>query len=149
MDGLTIAASLVGISTAGCQIAVKLYALATQMGTASDRISSISNDVSLTSSILQQVGDLLRQQETDESVNIFSHDGLETAKASAKVCRRIFQRIDAAAREASEQIRTKGRTVGKIRLSKVERVKWPFLQPSFMALRSDLGEAKATLMLML
>lgn len=57
MEAVSIAASLVGIGTAGCQIAIKLYTLATQISTASERISSISNDLSLTSGLLQQLGE--------------------------------------------------------------------------------------------
>lgn len=37
----------------------------------------------------------------------------------------------------------------KIKPSVVEKAKWPFLQPGLEALRTDLREAKGTLMLML
>lgn len=40
-------------------------------------------------------------------------------------------------------------TGGKIELSAHERAKWPFLQPSIDSLRTDLRDAKSTLMLML
>lgn len=56
MDGASIAASLLGIGAAGCQIAINLCTLATQITTASDRISSVSNDVSLTASVQPAVG---------------------------------------------------------------------------------------------
>ncbi|KAL8684224.1 MAG: hypothetical protein Q9218_008373 [Villophora microphyllina] len=150
MDGVSIAASLVGIGAAGCQIAIKLYTLATQISTASDRISSISNDVSLTSGVLQQLGELMTQKSAGDGTTIFSQSGLETTKTSAAMCESIFRDIEQAAKDASTQIRGRSSFVGgKIKLSKSEKAKWPFLQPSIDALRSDLREAKGTLMLML
>lgn len=149
MDGVSVAASLVGIGAVGCQIAIKLYALATQISTASDRISAISNDVSLTSAVLQQLGELMKRRATDDDTSIFSHSGLEMTKTSAIMCENIFKAIEQALKEASQQIRGRERGVSKIKLSKSEKAKWPFLQPSIEALRNDLGEAKGTLMLML
>lgn len=46
MDGVSIAASIVGSAGAGVQIAIKLVTLATQISTASERISSMGNDIS-------------------------------------------------------------------------------------------------------
>ncbi|KAL8850343.1 MAG: hypothetical protein Q9221_004758 [Calogaya cf. arnoldii] len=66
------------------------------------------------------------------------------------MCETIFNDIEQAAREASEQIRGRVRfTGGKVKLSRSEKLKWPFLQPSMDTLRNDLKEAKGTLMLML
>ncbi|KAL8684370.1 MAG: hypothetical protein Q9224_006399 [Gallowayella concinna] len=150
MDGVSVAASLVGISAVGCQIAIKLYTLATQISTASERISSISNDVSLTSGVLQQLGELMTQKAAGDGTTIFSQGGLETTKTSAAMCESIFKEIEQAARDASQQIRGRSKFVGgKIKLSKSERLKWPFLQPSIDTLKNDLREAKGTLMLML
>ncbi|KAL8804874.1 MAG: hypothetical protein Q9200_005642, partial [Gallowayella weberi] len=150
MDGVSVAASLVGISAVGCQISIKLYALATKISTASERISSISNDVSLTSGVLQQLGELMTQKATGDSTTIFSQGGLETTRTSAAMCERIFKKIEEAARDASQQIRGRSNSVGgKIKLSKTEKLKWPFLQPAVDTLKHDLREAKGTLMLML
>ncbi|KAI4116721.1 MAG: hypothetical protein LQ345_002901, partial [Seirophora villosa] len=78
VDGITIPASLVGIGAADCEIAIKLYTLATQISTASDRNSSVSNDVSLTSSVLQQLGVFIIRPRADlndaNSVSFFRWD---------------------------------------------------------------------------
>ncbi|KAI4272951.1 MAG: hypothetical protein L6R38_006464 [Xanthoria sp. 2 TBL-2021] len=149
MDGVSIAASLVGLGTAGCQIAIKLYTLASQISTASQRISSVSNDISLTSGVLKELGEFMTRETATVGTSIFSQSGLETTKNSAAICEGIFSEIEQAAKEASEQLRTRDRIVGKIKLSKSEKAKWPFLQPSIESLRIDLREAKGTLMLML
>ncbi|KAL8886496.1 MAG: hypothetical protein Q9215_005814 [Flavoplaca cf. flavocitrina] len=150
MEGVGIAASIIGISAAGSQIAIKLYTLATQISTASDRVSSISNDVSLTSAVLQQLGELMTTTFTQDRTSVFSEGGLDNTKKSAAMCEMIFQDVERAANEASKQLRGKGSfTGGKVRLSRSEKLKWPFLQPSMDTLRKDLQEAKGTLMLML
>ncbi|KAL8854501.1 MAG: hypothetical protein Q9221_000772 [Calogaya cf. arnoldii] len=149
MDGVSIAASLVGLGTAGCQIAIKLYTLASQISTASQRISSVSNDVSLTAGVLKELGEFMTRETANNSTSIFSQSGLETTKNSAAICENIFAEIEQAVKEASEQLRPKTRIIGKIKLSKSEKLKWPFLQPSIESLRIDLREAKGTLMLML
>ncbi|KAL9610441.1 MAG: hypothetical protein Q9167_004866 [Letrouitia subvulpina] len=150
MDGLSIAGSLVAVAAAGYHISVKLTTLATQMDTASERISLIGSDVSLTSNALQQLGELMNQKGTEDCVNIFSQSSLETTRTSATTCQDIFKEIEQAIQSASEQIRGKGKLVGeKIKLSKFEKLKWPFLQPKFDIFRRQLQDAKGTLMLML
>ena len=107
MDGVSIAASLVGLGTAGCQIAIKLYTLASQISTASQRISSVSNDVSLTAGVLKELGEFMTRETANNSTSIFSQSGLETTKNSAAICENIFAEIEQAVKEASEQLRTK------------------------------------------
>lgn len=154
MDGLSVAASIVGIATAGVQISIKLVTLATQISTASGRISAIGYDISLTSGVLHQLGELMTQRTTHDGISIFSQGGLETTRTSSAVCERIFREVEREAKRASEQLRRykpgQGRMSGeKIKLSITERAKWPFLQPNIDNLRADLRDAKSTLMLML
>ncbi|KAL8862022.1 MAG: hypothetical protein Q9178_001477 [Gyalolechia marmorata] len=123
MDGVSIAASLLAISGAGCQIAIKLYTLATQISTASERISSISNDVSLTSGVLQQLGELMTTKATHDGTTIFSQGGLDTTRKSAAMCENIFNDIDQAAKDASQQIRARRKLAGgKITLTNSEKL---------------------------
>lgn len=154
MDGLSVAASIVGIATAGVQISIKLVTLATQISTASDSVSSIGNEISLTSGVLQQLGQLITQKTTDDGISILNRDGLETTRRSAAACERIFKEIEKEVQKASGQLRRYrpgqgGMSGNKIKLSRTERAKWPFLQPNIKSLRADLRDAKSTLMLML
>ena len=154
MDGVSIAASIVGIATAGVQVSIKLVTLATQVSTASDRISAIANDISLTSGALHQLGELMNRRTADNGVGILNQDGLETTRVSAAMCERVFQEIEKEVKRASEHLRrfkpSGGMMSGeKIELSPIEKAKWPFLQPNIDILRADLRDAKSTLMLML
>ena len=154
MDGVSIAASIIGIATAGVQVSIKLVTLATQISTASDRVSAIGNDISLTAGVLRQLGDLMAQETKDGSVSILNPEGLETTRTAAAMCERIFSEIEKEVKRASEQLRRYKPGLGKMRgpkidLSKTEKAKWPFLQPTIDGLRADLRDAKSTLILLL
>lgn len=151
MDAVGAAASILGIATAGIQISIKLIAFSNQVVTAPARIRNIGNDVSLTSGILKQLGDLMKAKISDDGpTTIFSSEGLQSTKASAEICNGIFHELKSALGRASKQIRTNdGIFEGKVELSKVERLKWPFLQPGFTDLRADLRDSRETLMLIL
>ena len=153
MDGISAAASIIGIATAGVQISIKLITFSNQVGTAPSRIRLIGNDVSLTSGVLQQLGDLMHQQDKDEnsSISIFSLGGLLTTQASATTCKSIFEQLEEALKKASRQIRESGAGLGtqKVALSKTERLRFPFLQPNLDSLRGELTDARGTLLLIL
>ena len=153
MDGISAAASILAIASAGVQISIKLSAFATQVGTASDRIRSIGSDVSLTSNVLQQLSALMNKRGGQEPIEIFSEDGLRSTEASADACKRVFHELEESLRKASKQLRhdTSGAAaIGKkVTLTKYEALKWPFLQPNIDGLRSALRDARETLMLVL
>lgn len=67
MEPLGVAANLIAVATAGIQLATTLYAFADKTLSADKRLRKISVDVRLTSSVLQQVGELLQ------------HDAIRTA----------------------------------------------------------------------
>ena len=150
MDGLSAAASILGIATAGLQVSIKLVSFATQVGTASDRITAIGNDVSLVAGLLQQLGELMGEKTSEGGISIFNQAGLDTTMHSANMCNRIFKDLQQAVFKASTQLRESKKVMGgKFKLSATEKAKWPFLQPKIDMLRQDLQEAKGTLMLML
>ena len=150
MDGISAAASIIGIATAGAQISIKLITLAEQVRTASDRISVVAHDVALTSAILQQLGDFVNPK-PDDGIRVFNQSGLQTTASSARIYEKIFMNLQSKIGKASQQfsyIRRSSPEV-QITLSRLEKLKWPFLQSSMEILRKDLREAKGTLTLIL
>lgn len=92
----------------------------------------------------------MSQKTTHGRLPIFNAAGLETTISSAKTCQEIFEEVERETAKASNMIRGRKRPMGeKIKLTMLEKVKWPFIQPSLELLRTDLREAKGTLMLML
>ncbi|KAL8946478.1 MAG: hypothetical protein Q9222_007131 [Ikaeria aurantiellina] len=151
MDGLSAAGGILAIAAAGLQTSVKLVSFAHHVGNGPERIRYIATDVSLTAGILQQLGELMKQSPgEDERFTVFSEGGLVSTQTSANTCQDIFKALEEALKPASQQIRTNRVWAGeKVVLSKTEALKWPFLQPKFEALRTELSNARATLMLIL
>ena len=152
MDGISVAASVLAIATAGVQISIKLVSFSNQVATASDRIKMIGSDVSITSNVLQQLSELMTKRDGDQAIAIFNDEGLQNAQASAASCKAIFIQLEDVLKRSSKQLRSgmNSATLGAgVNLSKLESVKWPFLQPEIADLRLSLKDARETLMLLL
>jgi len=150
-DPLSIAGSVVGITAAGVQASVKLYALAEKVATASQRVTSIANDISSTCAILNQVRELIIPQPDAQGTlkSVFNSVALNDISHALRRCRSSFTEIEALLRRAFEQVGKRPALRSKIELSRFEKAKWPFLQPQFDELRNDLRDAKSNLVLMI
>ena len=157
MDAVGGAASILAIAGAGIQISLKLIAFADQVSTASKRIQEVGTDVSVTAGTLREIGELMDQKtHTRKSAGMFYPDQVESILSISTRCEEIFDELKGILSRASKQLRgvydstTKSQdTSAKVNLSKIERMKWPFLQPPMESLRSALRDAKGTLMLVL
>lgn len=145
-------ASVIGIAGAGVKLSIKLYTFSETVSTAPDSIKSIAKDISLISSALEQLGDNLKH---DEQARLYSKKTLALAQTTIKECEAVFEEIEGTLKKSMERLSTspaadgRGRKPGKVVLSAMERMKWPFLQPKMELLRSDLEKLKTTLMLMM
>lgn len=149
-DPLSIAGSVVGITAAGVQASVKLYALTEKVATASQRVTSIADDVSSTCAILNQVRELIVPQPDAQGTlkSVFNSVALSDISHALQRCRSVFTEIEILLRQAFEQVGKRHGSHSKIQLSRFEKAKWPFLQPQFDDLRTDLRDSKSNLMLM-
>ena len=157
MEAAGAAASILAIAGAGIEISLKLIAFADQVGTAAKRIQDVGTDVSVTAGTLQELGELMNKRNSfKKSGGMFHPDQIQNIKASSDRCKGMFDDLKAVLGKASQQLRDvcKAKAKGqegpmKIRLSRLERMKWPFLQPSIGPLQSGLRDAKSTLILIL
>lgn len=126
MDGVSVAASVRAIATAGVQISIKLVSLSNQVATARNRITSIGNDVSLTANVLQQLGELMTKDDESKTLNLFSKKSLQIAQASAEACHAIFQELAEALKRSCRQLKEQNdnATIGRrVKLSRLEKIK--------------------------
>ena len=176
MEAIGAASAILAIATAGVQCSVKLVTFAGQVKTAPEQITMVAEDVSLNASILHQLGELATENienehptldgdsnnTTDPNVksvpdtkttiskqSIFNPTGLKTVIKLAKKCEEIFESLDQSLRKASQQLHAKPKISGKVKPSRAEMFKWPFLLPAMDTLRNELRNVKGTLMLML
>lgn len=146
MAELGIIASVVQIADVGLRLSIKLYTFGEIVSNADRSVISISKDVSLTSSVLKELGSLL---DKDESSRIVSENAVQTAGKVVKECLEVFEEIDTILVKKMPNLRA---SAGERRLKAVvllERVKWSYLQPKLQLLRSNLDRLKSTLLLML
>ena len=93
------------------------------------------------------------------SNGMFWLDQVQNIEASSFECKEIFEQLEGILSKANKQLREVYKrdkstakslaTPPKIELSSMERLKWPFLQPSIEPLQSALRDAKGTLTLIL
>ena len=91
-----------------------------------------------------------------KSAGMFRDDQIQNIKSISIRCNEIFDELKRILRKASQQLRDvydstpkAPNASPKIKLSKIERMKWPFLQRSTDPLLSELQDAKGTLMVIL
>lgn len=150
------AASILAVAGAGIQISLKLIAFADQIGTAPKKIQDIGTDVSVTAGTLQELGELMEESPTKRSAGMFRPDQVQNIEATSTRCKEIFDKLRDLLGKASQQLRAIYKSTAKsheqspkIKLSNLERMKWPFFQPSMEQLQSALRDAKGTLTLIL
>lgn len=152
MAELGIIASVIQIANTGLRLSIKLYTFGEIVSTADKSVLSISKDVSLTSSVLKELGDLL---ENDSQSHIFSKNAVQTADTVVKECLEVFQEMETIlvkklpSLSGQNGIRGAGGGKKSKATALLERMKWGYLQPKLQVLRSNLDRLKSTLLLML
>lgn len=152
MAELSIIAAVAQIADVGLRLSIKLYTFGEIVATADRAVISISKDVSLTSGVLKELGQIL---EKDRKSRTFSENAIQTADGVVKECLEVFQEMDSilvkklpslGAGRRNEETRAERPKRAMVLL---EKLKWGYLQPKLQLLRSNLDRLKSTLLLML
>ena len=139
MAELGITASVDQIADVGLRLSIKLYTFGEIVASADRSVISISNDVSLTSGVLKELGQLL---DKDRETRTFSEDAVQTAdgvvngKYTGEGDAEFGQR---GGRDGKSGERTKRATV------MLERLKWGYLQPKLQVAAKQSGQAEVDL----
>lgn len=145
MAELGLLASIVQVADVGLRLSLRLYAFGETVASADRSISAISNDVSLTSSVLKELGNLLKS----DTSRIYSDNAVKTADAVVQECSRTFQEMDEMLLKKVPHLHT-GDTAKQSRASLIlERLRWPAIKGKIELLRVNLDRMKSTLTLML
>ena len=139
-------ASIIQIADIGFRLSVKLFAFAETVASADEAIFFTSKDVSLTSSVLKEVGEVLRK---DQTFRTYSPEAIKTATAITTEFSEVFQEMEKVLVENVPNISSNSGD----RLSRgtmaLERFKWSYWQPKLQLLRSNLDRLRSTLLVML
>ena len=140
LAAIGIVASVAQLADYGFKLSLKLYTFSSTVSSASDSIKSLSSDVSLTSTVLQELCLIIK---SDEESHVVSDTAIHATSQTVKDCLAVFEQLDEALDKSMKGIEEKG---GK---RVMEKLKWPFKQPKMDLLRGNLDRLKASLTLML
>ena len=146
MAEVGIIASALQIADIGVRLSLRLYTFGERVASADKSIIAISEHVSLTSTVLKELGQTL---DKDQTSRICSSNAVKTADSIVKQCQRIFQEMDhVLVKEfANTKSTEKDRRINAAQT--LERLKWPFIKGRIDLLMSNLEKQKSTLVLML
>jgi hypothetical protein len=143
MSGLEVVgvvASTFQLAEIGIKLSVKLCSFYRQIKDADHSAQRLASDVSLTCSILHQLGKVLEQ---DSQTKLCSQQAFLTAQEVLEECEKIFQQID-------EAIQKKDPGSGKSKWERrTRRLTVVILGPDLEVLNSHLDKLKSTMLLML
>ena len=146
MAELAAVASIIQIADVGFRLSVKLFAFAETVASADKAIIFTSKDVSLTSSVLKEVGQVLRKDQTSRT---YSPEAIKTATAIVTECSEVFTEMERVLVEKVPNISSnRGDRTSRATMA-LERFKWPYWQPKLQLLRSNLDRLRSTLLVML
>lgn len=127
-----LVASVVQLAGAGLKLSQALYQYADGVATADRRIKNIANEVKLTSLVIQELGDIFKQ---DETANLISENAVQTANETIKECSSVFTEIEV--------------IINKSKPGKMGRLMLPFRDNKIELLRSQIDKLKSTLELLM
>ncbi|KUJ08200.1 uncharacterized protein LY89DRAFT_677091 [Mollisia scopiformis] len=148
---LGVIASVAQLADYGFKLSIKLYSFSETVYTADRSIKSISNDVSLTSTVLKELCQII---ESDDA-HVVSENAILATKQTVDECLKIFGDLDEALNKSLSNMGKleKGESEKQKKVNRgtmtFERLKWPFKQSKMELLRSNLDRLKASLTLML
>ena len=146
MAELGVAASIIQIADTGLRLSIKLYTFGEAISTADRSVISISKDVSLTSSVLKELGQVL---EDDKKSKTCSQNAVQTADGIVKECLGVFEEMENVLVKKLPHLRPPSGEKSRRAKTLLEKLKWPYLQPKLELMRSNLERLKSTLNLML
>lgn len=142
-----VVASVAQLADYGFKLSVKLFTFSEAVYSADRSIRNMSNDVSLTSTVLKELSEILKA----DTSNHVSDRAIGAAQQTVTECLAIFEELDKALEKSLGNLGALDRD-GKKKVKGVatlERLKWPFKQTKMDVLRSNLDRLKASLTLML
>lgn len=139
-DPFSIATGALQVASVGAKLTTTLYTFAETAWSADRRIAAIAKDISITSSVLQQLANLLRQAEANK---LCTPEYLYTARMALEGCDDAFKLVARTFGRSSDSGNYPQR-----KLSLGDRLRWPLKQTKVSILQSNLDRLKTNLSLM-
>ncbi|KAF2027862.1 hypothetical protein EK21DRAFT_29659, partial [Setomelanomma holmii] len=125
-------ASVIQVAGAGLKLSQTLYQYADGVATADARIKLIAKEIQLTSFIIDELGDVFKN---DETSTLMSEKAMKMANETMKECSTVFAEVDATLKKSKKN------TLGRLML--------PFRDNKIELLRNHIEKLKSTLQLLM
>ena len=145
MAEIALVASIVQIAEIGCRLSSRLYTFGETVASADRSILAISKDISLTSSVLKELGKTFQ----NDQGRIYSSNATKTAEGVVEECSNTFQEIDNMLLKKAPHIISQSLDRSSRAKTMLERLRWPTIKGKIDVLNSNLDRLKSTLNLML
>lgn len=140
LEVIGVVASIIQIADLGTKVSVKLCTFYRTVKVANQSMKGLSRDVSLTCSILSELGKIL---EHDDQANLCSKEAFYTTQAVLKECNAVFKQIESAIEEYDQGAES------NIFRRRTRKITAAFFGPDIEVLKSNLERLKSTILLML
>ena len=137
-----IAASAIQVAGAGLSLAKTLHSYIDQVKSAQKHIKAIATEVKLTSSVLEHLGALLKENEAEK---LCTEAVVTDAQDALGGCKDAINEIEEAFKGVMKPMVNSARTT----ISATARLAWPFKKGKLETLQANLERLKSTLLLML
>jgi hypothetical protein len=129
---IPVTSDVLQVAGAGLKLSQTLYQYADGVATADRRIKDIAKEIQLTSFVIEELGDIFKQDETSK---LMSENAVKTANETMKECSSVFAEIDATLKKSKKN------TLGRLML--------PFRDSKIELLRTHIDKLKSTLLLLM
>jgi Fungal N-terminal domain of STAND proteins len=144
LAALGVVASVAQLADYGFRLSVKLYSYSAAVSRADKAVQSLSNEVSVTSAVLKELGGILQEDEA----KYVSVTALQATSGTVQECLAVFEELNQelekclpSTSDAAEKAKFKINITGKL--------KFPFMEKKIGLLRANLDRLKSSLTLML
>jgi hypothetical protein len=144
LEAVGVVSSIVQIADLGARVALKLCTFCYKVKQAESSIQNLSKDISLTCTVLRQLGDNLMQ---DDQIQLYSQNAFETAQEILNECGRVFREIESAMDRDLSTCVSIGVKNSFLKLSR--KLNIVFKEPQLDVLQTYLDRLKSTMLLML
>ncbi|KAJ8113108.1 hypothetical protein OPT61_g4695 [Boeremia exigua] len=114
-EAIGLVASVIQVASTGLQLSKTLYLYADGVATSDRRIKDIAREIQLTSLVIQELGDVFGNDETEKLV---SSNAVNTARQTMEECSNIFVEIEATLKKSNKNVL--GRLLLPFRDAKIE-----------------------------
>lgn len=142
-EAVGLIASVASLADFGFKLSVKLFTYGQAMVNADKSIKDISNDISLTSTVLQELSGILKA-----GSSIISAPAVSATENTVQECLSVFKELEAVLESSWTPFKEVNQKSARVERG-LERMKWPFKQNKLEPLRANLDRLKASLTLML